>query len=153
MKMKAKGKKSEDGMMTPSNIYKQLDHVFNFTHDIACTTKNCLSPFGVFYDKKDDALKQSWASWRCFCNPPFSGKADWIRKAHEEVQNGGCPIVVMVLPKNSMDSPPWHDYIYGRYHYQIIKGRVSFIDPKTKKPKKGNNSGTTIVFFMKKVVR
>lgn len=58
----------------------------------------------------------------------------------------------MVLPSNSMDSAPWHRHIFGKYHYVILDGRVSFIDPVTKKPKTGNNSGTTIVYFMKKPI-
>lgn len=105
------------------------------------------------FDKGIDSLKESWRGKRVFCNPPFSGKAAWMEKAHNEVQSGGCHVVAMVLPTNSMDSPPWFDFVYGKYHYQVIKGRVSFINPKDRKPESGNNSGTTIVYFMKDIVR
>lgn len=85
-----------------------------------------------------------------FCNPPFSEKDKWIRKAHDEVQNGNCPIVVMVLPTNSMSAAVWDDVIYPNYKFDVLRGRVSFVDPTTGKPATGNNSGTTIVYFWKK---
>lgn len=88
---------------------------------------------------------------RAFCNPPFSQKAEFIEKAHKEVQAGNCPICVMILPLNSMDTKVWHEIIEGRYHYEILKGRISFIDPETKQPRKGNNSGTVIVYFKKRI--
>ena len=50
-----------------------------------------------------------------------------------------------------MDTKVWHEVIEGRYHYEILKGRIAFIDPETKQPKKGNNSGTVIVYFKKKI--
>jgi len=88
---------------------------------------------------------------RIFCNPPFSQKAKWIAKADYEVQEGGCPICVMVLPSLCMDTEAWHKYVEGKYHYEILKGRISFINPDTGKPQSGNNSGTVIVYFKKRV--
>ena len=88
---------------------------------------------------------------RCFCNPPFSQKADFIKKAHDEVLNGNCPICVMVLPLNSMDTKAFHQYIQNKFIYEVLEGRISFIDPATNKPKSGNNSGTVIVYFKKKI--
>ncbi len=150
MKMNQKG---EDGMMTPPKLFHQLNRVFKFTYDAACTNKNCLAPTGAYFDDDLDGLKASWRDHRVFCNPPFSGKKAWIEKAHREVREGGCPVCVMVLPSNSMDSAPWHDFIYGNYFYYVVNGRISFIDPKTMKPKVGNNSGTVIVYFMRRPVR
>lgn len=150
MKVNQKG---EDGFMTPRSFYRQLNRIFDFELDAACTQKNCLAPQGFYHDRGVDGLSESWQDYRVFCNPPFSGKAAWIEKAHYEVQENGCPVVVMILPTNSMDSAPWHKFIYGRYHYEILEGRLSFIDPVTMKPKQGNNSGTTVVYFMKKPVR
>ena len=48
-----------------------------------------------------------------------------------------------------MDSKPWHDFVYGKFNFEIMKGRTSFIDNKTNLPAKGNNSGTTIIYFFK----
>jgi phage N-6-adenine-methyltransferase len=151
--------KGNDCFETPKHLFAQLDMIFDFTLDVACTSENCLVikngvvSYGFYYDQGDDGLKESWKYNRCFCNPPFSDKAKWIKKAYNEVINNNCPIVVMVLPTNCMDSKAWHEYIEGKMHYEILKGRVSFIDPETKKPKSGNNSGTVIVYFKKKITR
>ena len=88
-----------------------------------------------------------------FCNPPFSKKAEFIAKAYNEVVNGECPVVVMVLPSNCMDCRAFHKYIYKQFYYEILEGRVSFIDPTTGKAAKGNNSGTTVVYFKKGITR
>ena len=50
-----------------------------------------------------------------------------------------------------MDTKAWHKFIEGKFHYEILEGRVSFIDPETQKPKSGNNSGTVIVYFKKRI--
>lgn len=154
--------KGNDDFQTPKHIFKQLNDIFNFTMDVACTKENCLvieklttcSLYrGMYHDKGIDGLKESWEDERCFCNPPFSNKAKWIEKAYNEVVGGGCPVCVMVLPSNCLDSKAWHKFIEGKFYYEILQGRVSFIDPETQKPKSGNNSGTVIVYFKKKIKR
>jgi site-specific DNA-methyltransferase (adenine-specific) len=153
--------KGNDEFCTPKHLFDQLDDIFKFELDVACTSHNnllsdrgCIYYEGGFcYDKKFDGLKLSWGDERCFCNPPFSDKAKWIEKAYNEVINGNCPICVMILPTNCMDSKAWHKYIEGKMFYEILEGRVSFIDPKTQEPKSGNNSGTIIVYFKKKIKR
>jgi len=143
----------DDGMLTPKWLFEQLDAVFKFDLDAACTSYNCLCDYGFYFDEGTNALEIGWGFNRVFCNPPFSGKAAWMKKAHHEVQNNSCPIVVMLLPTNSMDSKPWHQFVYPHYKFDILEGRVSFLDPVTMLPKKGNNSGTTVVYFMKKPKR
>lgn len=88
-----------------------------------------------------------------FCNPPYSQKAAFIKKAYEEVVNGECPVVVMVLPSNCQDSKAFQQYIKKNFFCETLSGRVAFIDPETKQPMKGNNSGTTIVYFKKDITR
>jgi phage N-6-adenine-methyltransferase len=149
MKRNQKGK-GNDGMLTPPRLYNQLHAVFNFELDVACTTDNCLCDAGLAYDTGCDGLTDSWEDARVFANPPFSEKAKWMLKAHWEVTEGNCPICVMILPTNSMDSAAWAEWVYGKHFYHIMTGRTSFIDPDTGKPKSGNDSGTTVVYFMKK---
>lgn len=149
MKMNQKGR-GNDEFETPDYIFRQLDHIFNFQFDVACTIWNCKVK-DIRFPDGFDGLEANWAYTRCFCNPPFSQKEKWIRKADNEVQNNCCPICVMILPLNCMDTKVWHEIIEGRYHYEILKGRIAFIDPETHEPKKGNNSGTVIVYFKKKI--
>ena len=150
MKMNQKGK-GNDNFETPFYIFNQLDNIFDFNLDVACTPHNAKCVNFISHD--DNALLTNWGEYsRCFCNPPFSKKAEFIKKAHDEVQNHNCPIVVMILPLNSMDTKVWHEIIENRYHYEILQGRISFIDPETKQPRKGNNSGTVIVYFKKRII-
>jgi len=151
MKRNQKGK-GNDNMETPQDLFDQLNRIFNFNFDAACTSKNSKCKNGAFFDKKMDGLNVSWRNKRVFCNPPFSQKSLWIEKAYKEVLDNDCPICVMILPTNSMDSRVWQKFIYGQCHYQIVTGRISFIDPETKKPKSGNDSGTTVVYFAKPIV-
>lgn len=144
MKMNQKGR-GNDEFCTPDYIFEQLDKIFYFEFDAACDVYNCKCAHG-----SPDSLNINWEK-RTFCNPPFSKKADFIKKADAEVQNGNCPICVMILPLNCMDTKVWHDVIVSRYHYEILKGRIAFIDPDTQKPQKGNNSGTVIVYFKRKI--
>jgi len=150
MKMNVKG---NDNFETPPNLFRQLDRIFNFTLDVACTKDNCKCYKGFFYDDDIDALNQDWTDERCFCNPPFSKKSQFIEKAYNEVINGNCPIVVMILPSNSLDCKAFQKYIKKNFFYETLDGRVSFIEPTEKKPMKGNNSGTTIVYFKKDITR
>lgn len=114
--------------------------------DAACEENNKLSRKPFFC-----GLKDSWRQERVFCNPPFSKKSEWIKKAHDEVLFNDCPVCVMLLPTNSMSASFWEMYIYGKFHFEVISGRVCFIDPETGKEKKGPDSGTTIVYFMKRI--
>ncbi len=57
MKMNVKG---NDNFRTPDHIFKQLNDIFNFTLDAACTTEDCKCERGLFYDDGIDALKMSW---------------------------------------------------------------------------------------------
>ena len=91
MKMNQKGK-GNDNFQTPEHIFRQLNRVFAFTHDVACCTFNKLCHNGFCFDLKDNALEASWEDMRCFCNPPFSNKSEWIKKADYEVRNNNCPI-------------------------------------------------------------
>jgi phage N-6-adenine-methyltransferase len=149
--MNQKGK-GNDCFKTPDFIFKQLDSIFDFTIDAACNTDDCKCDNGFYFDNGDDGLVNSWIYNRVFCNPPFSDKTNWILKADYEVQNNNCPIVVMILPSLCMDTEIWHSRIENKYHYEILKGRISFINPITNKPQKGNNSGTVIVYFKKKII-
>ena len=133
MKMNQKGR-GNDNFQTPDFIFNQLNNIFNFTFDVACTSKNCKAIKGFFIDFGSNALERSWKNERCFCNPPFSNKAEWIKKADHEVQNNNCPICVMILPSLCMDTKVWHEYIENKYHYEMVQGRISFIDPETGKP-------------------
>lgn len=131
---------------TPDFVFQQLNDVFNFTVDAAATESN--KKVDKFFI---DGLSSSWKGCRVFCNPPFSNKDDWILKANNEVNNNDCPIVVMILPLNSFSSPAVWDTIHKNgYFYEVLRQRISFLD-ENNKPISGNNTGTLIIYFKKRV--
>lgn len=81
--------KGQDCFRTPPHIFNQLNAIFNFTVDAACTSENKLCAEGFCLDEGRNGLLESWTGHRVFCNPPFSNKGDWIEKAHSEVVGGG----------------------------------------------------------------
>ena len=89
MKMNQKG---NDNMMTPGFLYNHLNVMFGFTLDAACDSNNCLAAEGFCYDQGSDGLEKSWLDHVVFCNPPYSQKDYWIKKAHDEVLYGNCPV-------------------------------------------------------------
>jgi phage N-6-adenine-methyltransferase len=156
--------KKNDELQTPDWLYNQLNERFKFTIDVACTEENC-KVFERHFDnlcrkwitrpayfgsemglEPCDALVESWKGQRVFCNPPYSEKKKWIKKAIHEVENNGCPVCVMILPF-TMEAV----LEIGHYHYDLLKKRVSFIYPETGKPLKGNNCGTMIVYFWREI--
>lgn len=141
---------SIDNFQTPQFLFDELNRRFAFDVDAACETHNKKLKHGFCIDEGIDGLQAHWGGKRIFCNPPFSAKKYWIMKAHQAVQFENCPLVVMILPTNSMSSAIWGEIVYPNYKYDILSGRVSFIHPETKKPAGGNDSGTTIVYFWKK---
>lgn len=147
MQMNQKGK-GRDDYQTPEWLYVHLDRQHKFTVDAACKISNSLCHRG-FYWPIFDGLRMSWADERVFCNPPFSAKDAWIKKAYTEVMEGDCPVVVMILPVNSMTTEAWHEFIHGKFFYQFSPSRYSFFNPDTLQYDDNNNSGTVIVYFIK----
>lgn len=140
--------KGRDDYQTPQFLFDHLDRMHDFTLDAACQPHNMLCARGCI-----DGLAQSWANERVFCNPPFSTKDVWIEKAYNEVLHGDCPVCVMILPTLSMTTDAWHQYIHGYFSYQFSPSRYSFINPETGQPDDGNNSGTTVIYFIKPLPR
>jgi hypothetical protein len=66
------------------------------------------------------------------------------------VQGWGCPIVVMILPLNSISNKNIHGILF-QYEVEILKNRISFLTDETKEPIKGNSTGTAIVYFRKRI--
>jgi phage N-6-adenine-methyltransferase len=147
------GKGKTDTFRTPHSLYAQLDAIFNFTLDAACTRNDCKAPAGFYFDEGIDALTIPWGKNRVFCNPPFSRKAEFIAKAYEEVINGECPIVVMILPLNCQSSAVFQKYVKKNFYYETLQGRIQFIHPGSGESMQGNTTGTTIVYFKKDITR
>jgi len=115
--------KKSDEWATPRDLFEKLNAKFDFTLDPCATELNAVCP--KYYTREQDGLTQSWEGERVFCNPPYSDLKRWIKKCHEETQNG-C-LVVMLIPART-DTIAFHEYIYGRYEIEFLKGRLKFGD-------------------------
>lgn len=145
--------KGMDNWETPMWLYDQLNEQFNFTVDAASDIQNCkcylkLSNGNYNTSYFANALENSWAGHRFFCNPPFSIKFDFIARAKEQIKTGGCHSGAMILPCTmevirELHGVYWHELPY----------RVAFIDPATGQPVKNNTTGTIIARFYSDIVR
>lgn len=140
-----------DAFNTPQAFYEQLDRVFSFEIDVACDSGNMKAPKGFAKDLGSCGLDNEWTG-RAFCNPPFSEKNKWINKAVQEVESGKCPVCVMVLPLNCISADGFFNgVIKNGYFYEVLNRRIQFLDNETKKPVDGNDTGTVVVYFKKRL--
>lgn len=120
-----------DERITPPEIWNPLNEEFRFTVDVAASHKN--RKCERFYDLSLDGLAQSWKGERVWCNPPYSGCAEWVRKASSEVRSGDCHLAVLLLPSNRTEQTWWHAYIEpyrelrdGKVRTRFLRGRPRF---------------------------
>lgn len=61
---------------------------------------------------------------RCFCNPPYSEIAAWVKKAYLE-SSAPKTVIVLLIPART-DTRYFHEYILHRAEVRFIKGRLKF---------------------------
>lgn len=107
---------------------------FHFTIDVAATAENARLP--RFWTVEDDALTQSWAGERVWCNPPYSDIETWVRKAWSEwaTQWEHPELIVMLLPANRTEQGWWQrqvesvrDRAHGSLSIEFLPGRMRFL--------------------------
>lgn len=108
---------------TPPALFLALNQEFDFTVDVAADGDN--AHCDRFFDSERDALAQSWAKERVFCNPPYGRDIDrWIRKAVDSAREDGAT-VVMVLPARTGNA--WfHQRVLPFAEIRFIRGRLNF---------------------------
>jgi phage N-6-adenine-methyltransferase len=124
-----------DDRMTDPEVFQDLDDRFKFTVDAAATWANTLLP--RFWTIEDDALAQSWAGERVWCNPPFSDIRPWVDKAWNEWLSPDPPeVIVMLLPANRTEQAWWQDLVEPDlrdrlvgFRVEFLRGRMRFIAP------------------------
>lgn len=117
---------NRDDWATPQAFFDKLNKEFDFTLDPCASeiTHKC----DRYYTRETDGLTKSWEGERVFCNPPYGREiAKWVEKCHHEYTQGGCPLIVMLVPART-DTKWFHDYIYGQAELRFIKGRLHFDD-------------------------
>jgi len=125
---------SNDDWGTPWRVVHGLELEFGPFHLDPCATPETAKA-SKFYTPDQDGLSQRWEG-RVFCNPPYSQKPAWIRKARASAEAGA--LVVMLLPART-DSAWYQDLVLGHAEVRLMRRRVVFEGPgTTKRPLDGS---------------
>jgi len=108
---------------TPHQLFVAIDAHFHFTLDVCARRET--AKVERFFSPEDDGLAQSWRGETCWCNPPYSNIAPWLRKAAHESIGGACTVVVLVPPWT--DTRYWHEWASAASHMILLPGRVNFL--------------------------
>lgn len=121
-----------DNWGTPDWLFNLLNQNFGpFSVDTCADAENSKVP-GSFFDEAMDGLKQVWTG-TCWCNPPYSGVADWIKKGYDSVYVDKTADRVVFLVANRTETEWFHEYA-ARGLVFFLRSRVKFIEPRGMKP-------------------
>ena len=113
-----------DEWATPPRVTRELAHaVGGFDLDPASGAERAPHADET-YTAEQNGLAQPWFG-SVWCNPPYSEKEDWIKKALGERDR--CDVIVMLLPVDT--STQWfHNYTTEADAVVFIEGRLAFGD-------------------------
>lgn len=125
-----------DKWKTPQYIFDYAQKIVGYiSYDTACDSINKLAPPVWSGHSHKDALLSAWYDV-CWCNPPYSNIAPWIKKAI-----ASDAITVMLIP--SPNGEAYYSELIANSHEISIQGRISFIGADGK-PKNGNTRGSSL---------
>lgn len=119
----------------------QKKHRFQFPHliesDFARSPQWILDMFDDYHDVCPsnplfDGLTTNWLA-KNYCNPPYSEKEKWIRKAIEQMKKG--KLTVMLLPM-SPDTTWYINLVVPNAEILYLHGRIQFF--KKSRPQNGS---------------
>lgn len=122
---------SVDDRRTPAAIFDPLHREFDFTLDAAASADN--AKCARYFAPPQDALAESWAGERVWCNPPYSHLAPWVAKAALEAAT--AQVIVMLIPANRTEQRFWQEMIEphrdgrGQIETRFVAGRINFDYP------------------------
>lgn len=121
-----------------------------FDLDVACTDENALC--GNYINEQENAFIRPWNGSMIWCNPPYGRGwiSAFINRALDEIQTSvRTKTVVMLL--NSDLSTGWFMDAFNSPHLKaivhIVGGRISFLDPKTRKETGGGKKPNIFLIF------
>lgn len=130
-----------DQWATPPDLFRLLDQRFHFQLDVCASAGNAKCE--RFYSLEDDGLRQRWAPWVCWANPPYSNWAPWVEKAYREAQRGA---VVVVLVPPWTDRAAWHEWSNRADRRVELRGRIQFLDPGPDQRKRNQHPSALLIF-------
>lgn len=129
---------THDNWQTPLHIIGALGA---FDLDPCAATDDPTRCAPNYFTKAQNGLAQTWAG-RVWLNPPYGADCKvWMRKLAKHGDG-----IALIPPR--LGSKWFHDDVLphcsGIY---ALRGRVSFIDPATGKPVKGNNADSVLIAY------
>ncbi len=139
-------------------IFAALNNEFNFVLDAAASNSNHL--VSNFYTEKDDAIRIDWhrditmyfgcddltpPNYNVFVNPPYGRGmiSKFMQKAIKEKKKG---VTTVLLVPQTLEAN-WLPINHISEIRIVTSGRLSFINPVTKKKIAGNTKGSMFVIF------
>lgn len=114
--------------------FAPLHERFRFTIDAAASATN--ARLERYWTIEDNALEQSWAGERVWCNPPYSDVRAWVSKGWREWTCERAELIVMLLPANRTEQRWWQEMIEphrdnpsGPMRVEFLPGRMRFDRP------------------------
>ena len=129
---------TRDDWQTPLHIVQALG-IFDLDPCANCDSPKRLAPNS--FTKSDDGLAQTWRG-RVWLNPPYGAEARvWLARLAEH-GNG----IALIPPR--VGAHWFHEVVFNTCDAILFhKGRISFIEPATGNPVKGNNADSIFVAY------
>jgi len=130
---------------TPQYLFNELNKVFHFNMDCACTQQNKKCKIG---STKEKPLK--WKG-NCWINPPYGNIQYWVEKACYYHEKYGSTIVLLI--PSSTELKAWKDFIYQYAKYLIFIFRRINFEFNGIRMKKNSTKGSALIVFSKKEIK
>lgn len=130
--MSEEAKVDRDSWSTPDYIFEPLDREFDFQIDVCASEDNAKVP-GFYFTERDDALTRKWRvgfglpPMNIWCNPPYSGPAEWVKYAISEAEDTGNTMIV--LTNNILDRKYFREFLPNIAEIRIGLRRIQFDVP------------------------
>ena len=114
----------KDEYFTPKEV---VDHFGSFDYDPATTKEQAEYLDILDYDTiETDGLNSDWSEYnKIWCNPPFTSKFEFLKKAIESKKN-----VYFLTPIETLTTKKFHQIVGDTpYTMFVPNGRIKFIDP------------------------
>lgn len=138
----AKNYAKNDEYYTPKQIVKMFSEGFQYD---PATTKEKAEDLGILnYDTiETDGLKSDWTQYKSiWCNPPFTIKQEFLKKAQDYYDRTGGG-VYMLVPIEFLTTKRFHSICKGAKIY-LPNGRVKF-ESGVGKPTRSPAFGSVII--------
>lgn len=119
----------QDEWLTPDEIWD--DVLPDIDYDPATTDAQAKKHNVPYYDTiKTDGLKRDWTQFATiYCNPPFTRKFEFLKKAVDSIKRTKNQRIYFLIPIDSLPTKKFHDAVGDtKYVLMLPNGRIKFDD-------------------------